>query len=38
MGRTVTGGSLGMAALDGYAAAIEVLAFSLYSKTYSVPK
>jgi hypothetical protein len=24
MGRTVTGGSLGMAALEGYAAAIEV--------------
>jgi len=31
MGRTVTGGSLGMAALEGYAAAIEVLVFSLYS-------
>jgi hypothetical protein len=25
MGRTTAGGSLGMAALDGYAAAIEVL-------------
>lgn len=25
MGRTVTGGSIGMAALEGYAAAIEVL-------------
>lgn len=36
MGRTVTGGSLGMAALEGYAAAIEVLVFSLYSKTYGV--
>ena len=31
MGRTTTGGSLGMAALEGYAAAIEVLVFSLYS-------
>jgi hypothetical protein len=31
MGRTVTGGSLGMAALEGYAAAIEVLVFSFYS-------
>lgn len=30
MGRTVTGGSLGMAALEGYAAAIEVLVFSFY--------
>jgi hypothetical protein len=27
IGRTVTGGSIGMAALDGYAAAIEVFAF-----------
>jgi hypothetical protein len=31
MGRTATGGSLGMAALDGYAAAIEVRVFSLSS-------
>ena len=30
MGRTVTGGSLGMAALEGYAAAIEVLVFALF--------
>lgn len=27
IGRTVTGGSIGMAALDGYAAAIEVFVF-----------
>jgi hypothetical protein len=27
LGRTVTGGSLGMAALEGYAAAIEVFVF-----------
>ena len=31
MGRTVTGGSLGMAALEGYAAAIEVFVSLFYS-------
>ncbi|KAI0266022.1 hypothetical protein BGY98DRAFT_1032338 [Russula aff. rugulosa BPL654] len=36
MGRTVTGGSLGMAALEGYAAAMEVLVVSFHSKTYGV--
>ena len=35
MGRTVTGGSLGMAALEGYAAAIEVLVFRSI-RTYCV--
>lgn len=36
LGRTTTGGSLGMAALEGYAAAIEVLVFALYSQSCGV--
>jgi hypothetical protein len=35
MGRTVTGGSIGMAALEGYAAAIEVLYFARYAHTHT---
>jgi len=39
IGRTVTGGSIGMAALDGYAAAIEVLVlYPIFADIRSVLK
>lgn len=38
LGRTVTGGSLGMAVLEGYAAAIEVLVFCTLSALIRCPK
>ena len=39
IGRAVAGGSTGTAALEGYAAAIEVLEFcALFAYTYSVPQ